>query len=94
MSPTKETQKSKGFTAEEKAAMKEHAKELKVAQNTEAEENAALEAIAKMQEPDRSMVRDACVCQQRRQDRLLLPRPAEVQREIRDVRLQRLGELR
>ena len=57
MSPTKETQKSKGFTAEEKAAMKEHAKELKVAQNKEAEENAALEAIAKMQEPDRSMAK-------------------------------------
>ncbi len=29
MSPTKKTQKSKGFTAEEKAAMKERAKELK-----------------------------------------------------------------
>ena len=57
MSPTKATQKSKGFTDDEKAAMKNRAKELKAEQNKEAGENAALEAIAAMQEPDRSMAK-------------------------------------
>ena len=52
MSPKKETQKSKGFTAEEKAAMKARAKELKAEG-----ESAALAAIAEMQEPDRSMAK-------------------------------------
>ena len=70
MSPNKDTQKSagstaatrktsKGFTDEEKAAMKERAKELKAeerASKNKAEgENAVLAAIAAMQEPDRSM---------------------------------------
>jgi uncharacterized protein YdhG (YjbR/CyaY superfamily) len=51
--------KSQGFTSEEKAAMKERAKELKAeerASKNKAEgENAALAAIAAMQELDRSM---------------------------------------
>src|SRR5207253_1461659 len=40
-----------------------------------------------------TLVRDARVCQER-QGRLLLPKRAEVQHEIRDVRLQRRGEPR
>ena len=70
MSPTKDTQKSaksptainkesKGFTDEEKAAMKERAKELKAearaSKDKEAGESAVLAAIAAMEEPDRSM---------------------------------------
>ena len=57
MSPKKETQKSKGFTAEEKAAMKERAKELKAEASKAEGESAALAAIAEMQEPDRSMAK-------------------------------------
>ena len=54
------TKKSDGFTAEEKAAMKERAKELKaeahVSKNREEGEKAVLEAIAQMKDPtDRSM---------------------------------------
>jgi len=64
MSPKNETQKtnkssSAGFTDEEKAAMKERAKELKAearASKDKAEgENTVLAAIAAMQEPDQSM---------------------------------------
>jgi len=59
MSPTKDTQKSRGFTDEEKAAMRNRAKELKAearANKNKAEgEKAVLESIAAMQEPDRSM---------------------------------------
>jgi hypothetical protein len=70
MSPKKDTQKSatsttainkksKGFTDEERAAMKNRAQELKAearANKDKAEgENAVLAAIAAMQEPDRSM---------------------------------------
>lgn len=51
--------KSQGFTDEEKAAMKERAKELKAearaSKNKEEGENAALAAIAAMPEPDRNM---------------------------------------
>ena len=50
---------SQGFTDEEKAAMKERAKELKAealaSKNKEEGENAALAAIAAMPEPDRCM---------------------------------------
>jgi uncharacterized protein YdhG (YjbR/CyaY superfamily) len=50
---------SQGFTAEEKAAMKERAKELKAearaGKDREAGENALREKIAEMLEPDRSM---------------------------------------
>jgi uncharacterized protein YdhG (YjbR/CyaY superfamily) len=70
MSPQKETRKSKstpaiikskGFTDEEKAAMRNRAQELKAearANKDKAEgESAALAAIAAMQEPDRSMAK-------------------------------------
>jgi uncharacterized protein YdhG (YjbR/CyaY superfamily) len=69
MNPAKSTdkstaatsKKSKGFTDEEKAAMKERAKELKSearADKTKAEgESAALEVIAAMPEPDRAMAK-------------------------------------
>jgi uncharacterized protein YdhG (YjbR/CyaY superfamily) len=53
------TKKSKGFTDEEKAAMKERAKELKAeerANKNKAEgESIAIAAIAAMDEPDRTM---------------------------------------
>ena len=70
MSPKKDTQKSaksttasnkksKGFTDEERAAMKERAKELKAearANKDKADgESAVLAKIAEMQEPDRAM---------------------------------------
>ena len=61
MSPNKETKKavakSTGLTAEEKAAMKETLKERKMAANKQEMEKAALEAIAKMKEPDRSLAK-------------------------------------
>ena len=63
MSPKKDTQKSAtnkkstGFTDEEKAAMKERARELKAEANKAEGESAALAAIAALQEPDRSMAR-------------------------------------
>ena len=120
MSPKKGTQKSaksttaigkksKGFTDEERAAMKERLQELKTERAGKADgESAVLAKIAEMPEPDRAMgkrlhaiikasapalspktlVRDARVCQGR-QGRLLLPKRAEVQDEVRDVRLQR-----
>jgi len=59
MNPKKETQKSKGFTAEEKAAMKERAKELKAEARAEkdkaAGESDVLAKIAEMQGSDRAM---------------------------------------
>ncbi len=48
---------SKGFSAEERAAMKARAQELKAEANRESGENALLEAIAKMPEPDRGMAK-------------------------------------
>lgn len=56
MTPSKNTTtKSTGLTAEEKAAMKETLKERKAAASKEEAEKAALEKIAEMPEPDRSM---------------------------------------
>lgn len=56
--PTKSTpKKPTGLSAEEIAAMKETLKERKAAANKEEEERLALEAIAKFQEPDRSMAK-------------------------------------
>ena len=59
MSPKKEAQKSAGFTAEEKAAMKERAKELKAEaranQKREEGESDVLAKIAEMPESDRTM---------------------------------------
>jgi uncharacterized protein YdhG (YjbR/CyaY superfamily) len=53
--------KAKGFTDEERAAMKERAKELKAEARTNKDkadgESAVLAAIAKMSEPDRTMAR-------------------------------------
>ena len=60
-STTATSKKSKGFTDEEKAAMRNRAKELKAEERAEkdksAGESAAIEAIAAMQEPDRSMAK-------------------------------------
>jgi uncharacterized protein YdhG (YjbR/CyaY superfamily) len=60
-STTKINKKSKGFTDEEKAAMKSRAQELKAearANKDKAEgESAALAAIAEMKEPDRAMAK-------------------------------------
>jgi uncharacterized protein YdhG (YjbR/CyaY superfamily) len=66
MSPKKETQKSaksataiskksKGFTDEERAAMKERAKELKAAAKKADGESDVLAKIAEMPEPDRAI---------------------------------------
>ena len=59
MSTKKDTQKSTGFSAEEKAAMKERAKELKAEErmnkNRAEGESAALAIIAALPEPDRTM---------------------------------------
>ena len=66
MSPKKGTQKSaksttaigkksKGFTDEERAAMKERAQELKAAADKADGESAVLAKIAEMPEPDRAM---------------------------------------
>jgi uncharacterized protein YdhG (YjbR/CyaY superfamily) len=60
MSPKKKTQEStKGFTDDERAAMKERAKELKAEKrrkkNREEGERDLLEKITEMEEPDRAM---------------------------------------
>jgi uncharacterized protein YdhG (YjbR/CyaY superfamily) len=47
--------KSKGFTADERAAMRERARELKAATDKVEGESAVLDKIAEMPEPDRSM---------------------------------------
>jgi uncharacterized protein YdhG (YjbR/CyaY superfamily) len=47
--------KSAGFTAEERAAMRETARERKRAGNKAVEERAALEAVAAMPKPDRAI---------------------------------------
>ena len=47
----------KGFTAEERAAMKERARELKAEANKADGEKAALEKIAEMPGPDRAMAK-------------------------------------
>ncbi len=68
MSPTQSTPKSakstpasskpaKGFTAEEKAAMKERAKELKMEAEKADGESALLAKIAEMPEPDRALAK-------------------------------------
>ena len=56
MAARKTTKKgSTGFTAEERAAMKERAKELKAAERKADGEKALLEKVAEMPEPDRAM---------------------------------------
>lgn len=53
----KAAKKDKGFTAEERAAMKERAKELKASANKAEAENAVLAKIDEMSEPERSMAK-------------------------------------
>jgi uncharacterized protein YdhG (YjbR/CyaY superfamily) len=48
---------SSGFTTEERAAMKDRARELKASKNREEGKRILLEAIAKMKEPDRAMAK-------------------------------------
>lgn len=59
MSPRKDTQKSEGFTAEEQAAMKARARELKAEARVNKKradgESDVLAAIAEMPDPDRAM---------------------------------------
>ena len=57
MSAKKATKKSKGFTAEERAAMKERAQELKAAADKADGEKAILAKIAEMPAPDRAMAK-------------------------------------
>ncbi|MDP8957291.1 MAG: DUF1801 domain-containing protein [Actinomycetota bacterium] len=52
---TKAGKTSKGFTAEERAAMKERARELKAATDRESGERDVLAKIAEMPEPDRAV---------------------------------------
>jgi uncharacterized protein YdhG (YjbR/CyaY superfamily) len=52
--PTK-TKKSAGFSAEERAAMRERAKELKAAANRDQSEKALLEKVAEMPKADRAL---------------------------------------
>ena len=56
-STTTTNKKYKGFTAEERAAMKERARELKAEARGADMENAVLAAIAEMPDPDRSMAK-------------------------------------
>jgi uncharacterized protein YdhG (YjbR/CyaY superfamily) len=57
MSPKKTPQKSKGFTAEEKAAMKERARELKAEAVKADGEKALLAKVAEMPPSDRAMAK-------------------------------------
>ena len=52
---TKRTGSTEGFTAEEKAAMRERAKELKAEKNKAAGESDLLSKIAEMPQPDRAI---------------------------------------
>jgi uncharacterized protein YdhG (YjbR/CyaY superfamily) len=56
-STTASSKTSKGFTAEERAAMRERAQELKAATAKADEESAVLAKIAAMKEPDRAMAK-------------------------------------
>ena len=56
MSPKKPVKKAKGFTAEERAAMREYAQERKGIVKTEGE-GPVLAKIATMREPDRTMAK-------------------------------------
>jgi uncharacterized protein YdhG (YjbR/CyaY superfamily) len=54
-STTRNGKAVEGFTAEERAAMKERARELKAAADKESEEEAVLSKIAEMLAPDRAL---------------------------------------
>jgi uncharacterized protein YdhG (YjbR/CyaY superfamily) len=56
-SPTARGKQSKGFTAEERAAMKERAQELKAEARKADGESAVLAKIADMPEPDRALAK-------------------------------------
>ena len=56
-SSTASAKKSKGFTAEERAAMKERAKELKAEAEKADGESALLAKVAEMPEPDRALAK-------------------------------------
>ena len=53
----KKSATSKGFSADERAAIKARAQELKAEANRESGEKALLEAVAKMPQPDRGMAK-------------------------------------
>jgi uncharacterized protein YdhG (YjbR/CyaY superfamily) len=55
MAERKPAKKSKGFSAEERSAMRERARELKAAAAGKDGESAVLEKIAEMEAPDRAM---------------------------------------
>ncbi len=55
--PKRATGAAKGFTPEEKAAMRERARELKAAAGEAEDERAVLAKIAQMSEPDRSLAK-------------------------------------
>lgn len=55
MSTRSNPKQAKGFSAEEKAAMRERSRELKAAKNRADGESDVLAKIAEMQEPDRAM---------------------------------------
>ena len=57
MAERKTAKKSAGFTAEERAAMKERARELKAEKNKAAGESDVLAKIAEMQESDRAIAK-------------------------------------
>src|SRR5437879_966642 len=99
-SSTAINKQDKGFTDEERAAMKEHAQELKAEARRDAGPGSRDGQAAPCDRQSHragpvaeSLVRDARVCQGR-QRRLLFPRRSEVQDEVRDARLQRQGEPR
>ena len=115
-STTAVNKKIKGFTDEERAAMKARAQELKAEARmngeggwgkrracgdrrdggTRSRHGHAAPCDHQSQRADplaEDLVRDARVCEGW-QGRLLLPKRAEVQNEVRDVRLQRRGEPR
>ena len=54
---TAASKKSKGFTDEEKGAMKARVKEMKASADKAEEESAALAAIAALREPDRALAK-------------------------------------
>src|SRR3712207_911651 len=115
---TMSAKKPEGFTEEERAAMRERAKEQKAearAEKNRAEgESAVLAKIAEMQGPDRAMAERLHAIVKASAPVLspktwygmpayankdgkvvwLLPKRAEVRREVRDARLQRPGEPR
>src|SRR5215472_579866 len=82
---------SRGFTDEERSAMRQRARELKAAARRgprAGDADGESDVLAKIAEMP---VRDARV-RQGRQYRLPLPERAEVQDEVRDLGLQRQGE--